>query len=408
MELTQRFRRAVQPLNIIASLEVVSDGSHSPSLQTTDGTTYTPDRSKYPTVLRIRLSATSGDGTASYDVSSSVVTNIQWWVQSASDPSPVKIQAASGWTASTDYVVDNETAKGQITIRKNVMPSARHVFHATFDIVDGRRGTAVTIPCQTDTVLIHTIADAEDKYTMALDRATSEVYDPVLDKSLLHEWKKANGYSSTYTDSGEDHLRTLNVTLKKGTKTLTAGTDWTMSVYKVTGSGNKTLATASSDDCISSISGGKIVFDLLFATEATYYISALVGGKEVYHKSYGWTWSDETPATPRDGGVIMGATYGDGTAQSAYVNLRMAGSAIEHPECAMVIDWYARKGTADTFRGSGEEQTFDLSDSAMFASGSSEGQAKCDVDRRGAAKYLTDESGNRLTDASGNKYLYWA
>jgi len=405
MELTQRFKRAVQPLNILAALEVLSDASHSPALQTTDGSTYKPDRSKYPTVIRIRLAAVSGDGTASYDITSSAVTNIQWWVQSPSDSSPAKIEKV--WTATTDYVIGSDATKGQITIKKNLLAATRYAVHASFDIVDSRRGTAVTIPCQTDSVLLHTVADAEDRYAMAFDRATSEVYDPVLDRSLLHEWKTAHGEASSYSDNGESHLRTLNVTLKQGSKALTAGTDWTMVVYKVTSSNNKTAVTASTDDCISSISGGKIVFDLLFSTEATYCISALVGGKEVYHKTYGWTWSDETPATPRDGGVITGATYADGTKQSAYVNIKVAGSMVEHPECAMVVDWYARKGTSDTFRGSGEEFAFDLTDSAMFASGATEGQAMCSVNRRSAAQYATDESGDYLTDASGNKYLYW-
>lgn len=408
MQLTQRFRRAVQPLNIITALEVMSDASHSPTLQTTDGSTYKPDRSNYPTVLRIRLAATAADGTATYDINSSIVTDIQWWVLSASDSSPVKIENHSAWTATTDYVIDNDSAKGQITIKKNVLAAARYIFFATFNIVDNRRGTAVTIPCQTDTVLLHTITDAEDRYTMAFDRATSEIYDPVLDKLLLHEWETARGISSSYTDDGESHLRTLNVSLKKGTKTLTAGTDWTMAVYKMSSSGNKTQVTAATDDCISSISGGTIVFDFLFATEASYYISALVDGKEVYHKSYGWAWSDETPVPLREGGVITGATYADGSKQSAYVNIKMAGSTVEHPECAMVVDWYARKGSTDTFRGSGEEFAFDLTDSAMFASGSTEGQAVCNVERRSAAQYLADESGNRLTDASGNNYIFWA
>lgn len=408
MQITQRFRRAVQPLNITTSLEVMSDSDHSPSLQTTDGSDFKPDRSKYPTVLRIRLSATSADGTAAYDITSSVVTNIQWWVQGAGDTSPVKIESHSAWTATTDYVVDNNTAKGQITIKKNITAAARYVIYATFDIVDTRRGTAVTIPCQTDTVLLHTIADAEDQYTMAFDRATAETYDPVLDKSLLHDWKTAHGYESTYEDDGNSHLRTLNVTLRNGSEKLTAGTDWTLKVYKVAADGTETKATAETDDGIASIDGGTVVFDYLFAQQATYCLSAEVGGKEVYRKSYGWMWADAAPTIPLGGGVIAGATYADGSTQACKTQLDMSGNAIEHPECAMTLDWYARKGTVDTFRGSGESMVFDLTDSAMFASGSAEGQAVCEVNRRGAAQYATDESGDYLTDADGDKYVYWA
>lgn len=407
MEITQRFKRAVAPLNIVTSLEVEAGTDRCPSLQTTDGTTYSPDRSVYPTVLRIRLAATSEDNTASYDITSSVVTNIQWWVQGNSDDAPVKIQNHSSWTATTDYVIDNDSAKGEITIKKNIIADVRYVFFATFDIVDPRRGTAVTIPCQTDTVLLHTLADAEDQYDMTLDRATAETYDPILDKSLLHDWKTAHGEESTYTDDGESHVRTLNITLRKGVKTLTADTDWTLKIYQMSSDGTKTSVTADTDDCIRSISGGTIVFDYLFAQQRTYYIAAMVGSKEVYHKSYGWMWADAVPTVPLGGGVIAGATYNDGKTQACKTQLMMSGSSIEHPECALVLDWYAYDGKSKTFRGSGEKMTFDLSDTALFASSSTIGTAVCDVERRGAAQYLTDESGNRLTDESGNYLFYW-
>lgn len=408
MEITQRFRRAVAPLDIITSLEVVSDSSHSPALQTTDGATYKPDRTKYPTVIKIVLKATSSDGTANYIAASSEVTNIQWWVQGISDDAPVKIQSHSEWTATTDYVVGSGSDKGQLTVKKNLIAANRYTIYATFDIVDKRRVNTVTVPCQTESVLLHTVADAEEQYSMTIDRATGETYDPVLDKSLLHDWKTARGIASSFTDTGENHIRTLNVTVRKGGTTLTAGSDWELKVYKVSTDGSKTAVTADTDDCIRSIDGGKIVFDYLFAQQATYHIAAVVGGKEVYHKSYGWMWADADPTVPLGGGVITGATYADGTTQAAKTQLVMSGNAIEHPECALTLEWYAMKGSTATHRGGGENMVFSLSDTAMFANGELYGNAKCDVSRRGAAHYLTDTDGNYLTDENGQRLVYWA
>lgn len=404
LELTQRFKRAVDPLSITTSIEVMGGADQSPALQTVKGSSYTPDRTSYPTVIKASAVITSKDGSANWEMASSQITNLQWWVQAMGEDSATKIESHSKWSTS-DYLIDNSNAKGKLTVKKNVPTTEKWTVFLTFDIADTRRGYTETTHVQTDTILLYSIEEAETVYSMSIDRPNSEVYEPLLDRSLIHAYKVSRGEESSYSDDGEGHLREMHVTLSADGEKLTAGTDYEIKIYRKESDGTESEATTANDDCLKSIDGGTIKFDVLFSDDRTYRIVCIVDGTEVAFLVYGWAWSPIMPS-PSDG-VVTGATYGDAGTQAAKLGLTMGGSRLERPEVGLVCDWYSRVGSSDTFRGSGETHVYDTTDSTMFATGSTEGEAVVKMSKRQPAKYMTDESGNRVTDADGNYLLFF-
>lgn len=400
--LTQRFRRQVSPYNVVQSLAVLAGSSYCPALQTiqTNGQPNI-DRTSCPTVIQATISASSSDNSGSVaSIADSAVINsgIKWMVQRGDETSGKDIQDHAEWGVS-DYSIGTGADKGKLTISKNVPAGTTWKIWLECIISDQRRTVAVPIRVVTDSVLLYSIADSADKYTMSLDHPACEPYEPARDNRLIHEYLVGKGIADTLADDGNTHLRAVTATLRKGGTPMPAS-DYTLKVFSMDTAGNRTEATPATDDCVASIAGNVVTFDLRFAKSKSYQIACYDGAAEACYKTYGWVWSGEMPTS--DEGLVGGRSYSNNASETYRPKLNLGKAMLCHPEIGFDMKWYWKNlsTSALTYIGAGETATISLDTAGLFSDG--EAEVKLDIERRGAFQFLTDDSGNRLVDENGD------
>lgn len=401
LEFTQRFRRHVAPYDVVQSLAVLSGSNYCPAIQTIKaGGTPNIDRTTAPTVIQATVTATASDSSGAVaSITDSAITNIKWMVQKGTENSGTDITLHADWTGK--FTVGTGADKGKLTVKMNVPAGTTWKIWMECVISDQRRGYTVPISVVTDSVLIYSISDATEKYTMSIDRPSGEIYEIARDRRLIHERLTGLGQTSTLVDDGNTYLRTVTATLRKGGVQMQQS-EYSVKVYRIGSTGTRTEVTAATDDCISSISGRSATFDLRFAESGTYQIACLVGTDEVARKSYGWAWSAEMPTT--DEGLVGGATYSDGKKQTYRPKFNFGKGMLRYPSIAFEMKWHYRNlGTSTkVYVGGGEQHTYNLTDTAIFTD--SVAEPVLTVGKRGAFAFIATASsgGNRYVDENGD------
>lgn len=409
LELTQRFRRDVAPYDVVTSLTCLSGTSVCPAMQTyTAGGSPKIDRGSVPTVLLASLTASAKDRSGSItSVTDTSVTSVTWMVQKGSETKGTDITLHPDWTGF--FTVGTGSDQGKLTITKNVAPGEMWKIWMTCAIADARRGYIVPVTTDTDSVLLYSITEAKPKYVMSIDRPSAEVYELATDARLIHDYLSGLGMApSEFADDGNTYLRTVNVRLRQGGAAVDAS-DYTISIYRIAPNGSKLLVVPGNDANIDSVSGEAVTFNLLFADNAVYQIAAIVDGTEVAHKTYSWVWSQTMPYVPRGKEGMAGAdTYRTADTQGFREALFFGRGKLQCPLVGFKLEWgYRKQGqstTAFTYLGAGEEFLYPLTDSNLFANGSTVSDAVLHVTKRGTFSHLYDGT-DRYVDGDGNHYI---
>ena len=225
-----RIRRSFAPLNTAQSIVCVSGGSPTTQVYNVANSSYEPNRANTPCVLHPDITAYASDGTWKYQQANAVLANMVWLVN-GKDISKV-------WAAS-DYSINQDGAtRGDLTIFRNVAVAERFALRFKAEIVDYR--TNVNVPVLTDEVVLNTVSKSDDAYSMALDDDETIIYNPILDRLLLYDYKVAHGMiaesdavRNAFIDE-KAYLRKIPIHIYKGAKSITSG--YTIKLYKMSGS----------------------------------------------------------------------------------------------------------------------------------------------------------------------------
>lgn len=416
MEIGISLRKNAAPLNVHFTISpktgdksmsggILTGYSYCPLIQTYDNNEekYIVDRKTVPTVILPYAMLDAQDGSVSYDMSSDRITNFSWMVQK-SGSSAVNIQSSDDWEGLFAIAGSGEE-RGGITLTKNIQPGESWMIWLEADFVDSRSGSDIVLHLTSDVKLtLSTNTNTESEYTMSIDCVNGEIYQPLMDKRIEFDYKKARGIiaaDSTFTDDGKTYLRSIVVKCRKGANMLTAGTDYTIKIERYTASG-WIQATANNRE-INSIDGGNIVFDLRWMAAASYRISCVKGTRVLDSKMWGYARGKIKPE-PRP---IYGTTFDDNTKQQVVkMQVSYRGKLIEYPEAYMNIEWTTKRENGEsTYRAAGERMSVDLTDTSVVTDEDRYLNFGAKIDDKGIVNTLTDESGNPLTDESGNPLI---
>jgi hypothetical protein len=188
------------------------------------------------------------------------------------------------WAAS-DYSINQDGAtRGDLTIFRNVAVAERFALRFKADIVDYR--TNVNVPILTDEVVLNTVSKSDDAYSMALDDDETIIYNQMLDRLLLYDYKVAHkmiAASDAVRNSCIDekaYLRKIPLHIYKGAKSITSG--YTIKLYKMSGSSMVQISVGMNE--VVEINTSYITIDLRLIDSASYVIKAFVGDTEVCNK----------------------------------------------------------------------------------------------------------------------------
>lgn len=409
-------RRTVEPLDFSCSInekagdKVNSSGvvvgiNFCPLTQTydADNSKFVVDRGDYPTVIVPSVNLKSKDKKYVYDILSSHIANVVWYVKHDTETVGTPITSHSEWA--NLYSIDTTSAeKYSLTIKKNVQSgeSWRVWFECDFD--DERSGYTKIIHLKSNEKLLKTMVNAETQYTMSLSRPNCDVYDPLLDKRILYDYKKQKGLladGETFTDDGRTYLREVDVTLRKGKNVLSAGKDFTLKIERYS-AGTYTLIDATSDD-IESIAGNAITFNFNKIADTTWRISCYKGeNRMLCTKDYSFM-----KTLTQKYKIVRGSanTFRDGDKeQTLAIGLVYANEKIEYPEAYINAKWIRTNTSGvEVTQGYGIKTTLDMEDSSVVTTNSKSIKMRVSLDLKSERKYLTDQNGNRIK--YGDSYL---
>ena len=354
-----RIRRAFAPLNTAQSIVCVSGGSPTTQVYNVANSSYEPNRANTPCVLHPDITAYASDGTWKYQQANAVLANMVWLVN-GKDISKV-------WAAS-DYSINQDGAtRGDLTIFRNVAVAERFALRFKADIVDYR--TNVNVPILTDEVVLNTVSKSDDAYSMALDDDETIIYNPVLDRLLLYDYKVAHGMIAA-SDDVRNSCFDENAYLRK----------IPLHIYKGM---NEVLA----------INTSYIALDLRLIDSASYVIKAYVGDAEVCNKqiSVSRTYPKYSVSAGQNVDISPGV---DNRQQIALVNSE--GNIVECPANVLKLNWstIAQNAGATTTRQwqEGDTAIFNISDTGLGETADDELEIRCDAEYKPSFDFFSDGS----------------
>ena len=391
-----RIRRSFAPLNTAQSIVCVSGGSPTTQVYNVANSSYEPNRANTPCVLHPDITAYASDGTWKYQQANAVLANMVWLVN-GKDISKV-------WAASEYSINQDGATRGDLTIFRNVAVAERFALRFKAEIVDYR--TNVNVPVLTDEVVLNTVSKSDDAYSMALDDDETIIYNPILDRLLLYDYKVAHGMiaaSDAVRNSCIDenaYLRKIPLHIYKGAKSITSG--YTIKLYKMSGSSMTQISVGMNE--VVAISNNYITLDLRLIYSASYVIKAYVGDTEVCNKqiSVSRTYPKYSVSAGQNVDISPGV---DNRQQIALVNSE--GNIVECPANVLKLNWstIAQNAGATTTRQwqEGDTAIFNISDTGLGDTADDELEIRCDAEYKPSFDLFSDGS-EPLVDENG-EYL---
>lgn len=380
-------RRQFQPLTVGAKLVCASPDSPLTQFFDAGSNAYIPDRSTEGNALRIApvITASADDGSWNGLLGNAYMGNPTFYM----DGTKITID-------STNYALEADSKyRWVLAIKKNFPIGERHTIWMEAEMNDYRTGQ--NIPVKTDMITLYTGAFAADGYTLEFGGSKNVLYDPLLDTRLAAEYLTAKGTSTTDPDDGSGYVYKQSVKLKKGKTDVST---YTIKVYSTTGSTTQELTAGKG--LLAAASKNEVTLDLRLADGEAITVSALVGGKEVaragmctvtrLRNAYDVQMQNEEDIYP------TAVTHRD----RAFVSYKA--QVLEAAENVIDMCWKTDTTYAtETVVGYGASVNYPLQKTKV-GNTYRDGWIEQYIEHEHKPPYAlaTDESGNSLTDESGN------
>lgn len=392
-----KIRRDFAKLNTFASIVCVSGGSPTTQVYNTALAQYEPNRANTPCVLHPDVTAHASDGTWKNEQANAVLANMVWLVNGT--------EISKVWQEGTDYSINTDgSTRGDLTIYRNVAVAELFALKFKADIYDHR--LKVNVPIATDEVTLNTVAKSDDAYSMSLDDTDNIVYNPILDRLLLYDYKVAHGMIAA-SDSvraacinENAYLRKIPFHVYKGGKALTTG--YTVKLYKMSGTTPVEIGVGMNE--VNAITTSYVTLDLRLIEAATYMVKAFVGGKEICNKQFSVarTYPKFTISAGQNTDI---APNQDNRMQQALVSSE--GKIVECPANVFLLQWSTKatndgKTTTKQWQ-EGDTALFNISDTGLGETTEDELEIMVDASYKPQMDFFSDGS-EPLVDENG-EYL---
>lgn len=260
-----------EPLTTSCHLVCLTPQSPCTQVANTLGSTpeYEPDRSKTPTKIFPDVRANDPDKVFTSGPANKYLSkdDMVWYVNGK--------KISEVWKEGTDYAIDTSDSqdRGMLTVNKNIPSSEKAVLTFEGKFLDWR--TAAIYAVKSNDMPLTTTNKGADEISCSVDK-TNIVYNPLLDKLLLYEYKTARGITisgnrNSYID-GKCYEQTVNILLNSGTKQLSAlPTGMSMRLVEK-GTDTAIAANSTAFPEVTSISFEKVTFDMRMIDSAQYEV----------------------------------------------------------------------------------------------------------------------------------------
>jgi hypothetical protein len=394
-----RIRKDFAPLTVSASLACATNFSPVTQVYNAAESSFEPDRTLSPTVLKPVVTANANDGSWPDPHCNSLLANMHWYANG------VDISTLSDWTGKYTIYTDG-AERGCLEITRNLLPTERISMQFKAELVDNRLG--VTIPVATDPIVLSTVDKSGDSCSMSLDSEKTIYYNPFLDPLFRYEYKVAHGLitasASARSAAAADihsYLKPVSIRVYKGGSLLSTS-DYTVKCFEVA---NATTFNEISMDFVDNGSYYTTTLDLRLIAKANYMIKAFIEDSEVARIQFS-VERDYQPftCTPTNGtGILPSQTMRYDVAQ-----VNSNGVIVDVPESIIKIVWYTDSSTIkEKQHNEGAETLFELSSTGV---GDTYTDDWLDVYTTALQKephqIACDENGDTLVDENGETLIF--
>lgn len=406
MKIQTSARRYYAPLDI--SVSAYCTTPDCPLTQTYDGKGYIPDRengSEYTAVAPL-ITACASDGTWNGAISNSKLAQFTWQV--FYNGAFTDIAKVSEWSDKYSIDTSDSDSRGELEIRRNLPSNAVTQLRFVGKLLDSRTDTTVDIVTQPLT--ISTVDKGADTYGVSINDADNIVYNPTMDMLDLYDYKVANGIISDDADvrksacDGNQYEREVTYSVYQGITPLTTGFSATLCRVE---NGDETALVAGVSELVS-ITTEKFVLDLRLIENASYVLRIFLTSaptSEVARSAFAVSRKHGEPNIVLMNEASM-SFYDTRRWQKAIVTVDNV--KIEYPQRIFDMEWSTEASnkagnyTAERTWNKGESTEYAISDTGMGMSENDYISDFLNIEKKAAYAFLIDESGNMLTDNSGN------
>ena len=416
-------RIVFKPLSTSCELECLTP--HSPLLQTlvinAGQPHYDPNRSALsPTVVFPDVRAHDDDGVFVQGPANAYLSTLEGALVWELDGNPIE---TSGWKLSTDngvtgdYWIDQTPGdhRGTLKIYKNIPPEETHTLRFKGRFVDPR--TNLTYKVESNVVRLSTSKKGDD--TLACNVLQPHIkYDPLLDRLLVFDYKKARGLltkgetrESCLDNNSYEHE--VKVDFSVGKEIVTQLPADIRMELALAGQSAPIVPSAAHPEIIS-IGYPVVKIDLRMIPKGSFEIRFMRGSQKVAWGYFDVEFSPSYPTTADPTGALNISPR-----QKMYVNsalLNLGKRWIEFPELYYDLAWFTQGRVKKTVKG---QVVYELGPVKAWQHGENMAaliaemelgntyKDACfdlwfDVEAHPVRSLTTDEAGNVLTDENGN------
>lgn len=395
----KRVRLEFAPLNVAHSMVVLTPNSPLVQVYNAILNQWEPDRTLTPTVLLPQVVANASDGSWGEPHSNSFLANIKWLANG------VDITTITEWQGKYEIGSVGST-KGQLTIKRNLLPGERISLVFTAVLVDRRTG--VNHPIEMDPEVLSCSVKSQDQYSIGIGDSQIIQYNPFKDKLAIYEYQVAQGLiapSTALRNAALDensYLRDIPVTLYRGEEPITSG--FNLKYYRV--NSDLTLTEMSlTDDEVLAMNNSHIVLDLRLVTKEDYLVRAFADSHQVAQMQFSVNRVYQKFRIRPTNGIAVSPSDKD---RCDVAMVDCDGNIVDYPEVMLQMIWKtdtaALKGKV---HNEGQRTAFMLASTGIGNNYTNDWlEVYVEADHKKAHKIATDTNGNIYTDASGNKYIF--
>lgn len=388
-------RRTYAPLTVACTLSCSTP--LSPYTQLYRDGEWEPDRTLTPCGIRPEVSASASDGTWQNKDNRQLMAGMKWYVDGTD------ITTLADWRGKYE-IVQTGTERGTLLVKRNLPEGESHALSFSCVLPDTRTGQ--NVPLRSEDVVISTEGVSGDKWGIEVLSDPILPYDVTKDLLLRYDYMKSHGMETQLTEAtakdGNEYLRTVPITVRKGLNAVTEGVTLRM---KRTDVAPAVTLTPGRDELVS-LSPTGVTIDLRVAPHgATYYCEAVVGN-EVVASATMFGVARIHPAVTvlpsNDGDLLDGQTE---RWDRAVVRLR--NSDLTCPELVLGLGWYCDTAyETEHFLGYGQEVKFEMED-LRVGTGTADSwmEVYLDYDYKEEMKAL-ESGGVVMTDGDGSVLVF--
>lgn len=394
------------------SLTIMQGNDGSPLQQVFDGKSFNPNRLTTPCPVIPKLELKAVDNGKTTTVGNSDMGSMTWFVDGEDIKNVNGFKSAYEISDGSTPVDDIIYPRGTLILRYNVAAGEHHSLSFMCSVADPR--TKKSISLKSNTLNLSTFDKSEDNYALSVEGGPSVLYNPWNDGYSLLLYKQSHGEAIAEADLATakalptSFVKSWTFKLNRGTKALTAGTDYTMKYYIFWDGSYKQIGSGISADItpVTSYSNSGITIDMRLMENCQLMARAVVDGTIVGEKTFGA--ARRHPKFTADYFNRTAINEGD---KRRYDKLLVHSDSqfIESFSRLLRTIWHVVRANdnQDKIVGYGDDVNYLLwEDAGMDTTKDGEIKEYAEVEERPAHSIATDKDGNIYTDKDGNILIF--